>query len=172
MKPLSGADPRRRSATRTGATTPVEVQRASRLPDLPEDAWLARCVRAALGQREGRVEVVVRIVDEAEAATLNARYRGRAGAPNVLAFPFEGPEHLNSPLLGDIVICAPRLESEAREQGKALAAHWAHLVVHGTLHLLGYDHQDATQALVMEAQETRILAELGFADPYAEATER
>ena len=112
-------------------------------------------------------QLTVRIVDEAEGTELNERYRHRTGPTNVLSFPFEQPALLQPPLLGDIVLCAPVVAREAAAQGKAPAAHWAHLVVHGVLHLLGHDHEDERQAEEMEALERDILATLGLPDPYA-----
>jgi probable rRNA maturation factor len=111
-------------------------------------------------------QLTVRVIGEAEGAALNRDYRGRTGATNVLSFPFAEPFMLRPPLLGDIVICAPVLVAQAQQQNKSLQAHWAHLVVHGVLHLLGYDHEDDRQADVMETLETKILVQLGFADPY------
>ena len=111
-------------------------------------------------------QLTVRIVGAEEGTALNRDFRGRDGATNVLSFPFDEPFMLRPPLLGDIVICAPILVMQAGEQNKSLQAHWAHLVVHGVLHLLGYDHMEEGQARVMETLEVGILAELGFADPY------
>jgi len=125
-------------------------------------AW----VRAALATRPGDAELSVRIVDEAEMRQLNARYRHRDYATNVLAFGTELPPGVDLPLLGDIVVCAPVVEREAREQAKPERAHWAHMLVHGTLHLLGHDHQDAREANAMEALERRVLASLEIPDPY------
>ncbi len=103
----------------------------------------------------------------AEGLALNARWRCQKHATNVLSFPASGLEDVAPELLGDIVICAPVVEEEARTQGKLAQAHWAHLVVHGTLHLLGYDHVHAKDAIRMESLETATLAALGFDDPYA-----
>ena len=111
-------------------------------------------------------ELTVRIVDEAEMAELNARYRHKTGPTNILSFPFEPPPGVQLNLLGDLVIAAPVVQREAREQGKTESAHWAHMIVHGTLHLLGYDHQELAEAEDMEAREIRILQELGYANPY------
>lgn len=127
------------------------------------EAWVA----GALAGRRAGAQLTVRIVGEAEGRELNERYRGRSGPTNVLSFPFETPELLQPPLLGDVVLCAPVVAREAAAQGKAPEAHWAHLVVHGVLHLLGYDHEAAREAAAMEALETAILASLGFPDPYA-----
>lgn len=111
--------------------------------------------------------MTVRVVDEAEGAALNERYRGRTGATNVLAFAFDAPEMPSVQILGDVVVCAPVAAREAREGSKRLDAHWAHLVVHGTLHLLGYDHQETRSAQEMEAIERKVLDGLGYPDPYA-----
>lgn len=111
-------------------------------------------------------EVTLRLVDEAEGHELNHQYRGKDYPTNVLSFPFEAPVGVNLGLLGDLVICAGVVEREAREQNKPLEAHWAHLVIHGMLHLQGYDHQDGEEAEAMESLEVRLLAELGFPDPY------
>ena len=116
-----------------------------------------------------KVELSLRLVDEVESADLNRRYRGKAGPTNVLSFPFEPPPGVRGrKYLGDLAICVPVVVREAAEQGKAPEAHWAHLVVHGVLHLLGYNHLDETEAQEMEALETRLLANLGFPPPYAD----
>lgn len=148
----------------------IEVQIASRASGLPTVAQLRRWARAALAEAPGRPELTVRIVDEAESAELNRTYRMVSGPTNVLSFPFEPPEPAKLPLLGDVVICAPVVEKEAREQNKTADAHWAHMVVHGALHLLGYDHQREGDAERMESEERRILARLGFSDPYFRST--
>lgn len=111
-------------------------------------------------------QLTVRIVSHAESAMLNQTYRYKQGATNVLSFAVEEADRLPVPILGDIAVCAPVVEREAREQGKEAAAHWAHMVVHGTLHLLGYDHLEDAQAQEMESLETGILAGLGFPNPY------
>jgi probable rRNA maturation factor len=125
-------------------------------------------VRAALGAGHAAAELCVRIVDEPEMRALNARYRGKDYATNVLAFPAELPPGVELPLLGDIAVCAPVVNREAEAQRKAPRAHWAHMLVHGTLHLLGHDHERARDAAAMEALEKRILAGLDFPDPYQE----
>ena len=145
----------------------VEVQRACVVPDVPSPAKIAHWAVAALAGRSEGAEMTVRVVDEAEGAALNARYRRRAGATNVLAFAFDAPELPSLRILGDVVVCAPVAAREAREQSKRLDAHWAHLVVHGTLHLLGYDHDGPDPAQEMEAAEREILGRLGYPDPYA-----
>jgi probable rRNA maturation factor len=128
--------------------------------------WIA----AALHGRSPRssVEVSVRIVDTAEMTTLNQSWRGKPGATNVLSFPTNLPAELPVALLGDIVICAPVVAAEAAQQHKAPAAHWAHMTIHGTLHLLGYDHINEDDARLMEALESTILNELNYPCPYDE----
>lgn len=115
-------------------------------------------------------ELTVRIVDRTEITTLNRDYRGKNKATNVLSFPAELPDHIELPLLGDVVICAPIVVQEAREQNKQTQHHWAHMIVHGTLHLLGYDHIDDSEATVMEGLEINILADLNIQNPYLFST--
>lgn len=126
---------------------------------MPAPARLRRWAIAALGGRGG--EVTLRVVGAAESRTLNARYRGKDQPTNVLSFPSEAPG-----VLGDLVLCAPVVAREARAQGKPPAAHWAHMVVHGVLHLAGFDHIRPADAKVMEGRERAILARLSFPDPY------
>ena len=149
-----------------GAGPTVSVDNASHEPGVPGEAELGRWAAAALAGRRDGAELAIRIVDEAESARLNATYRHKQGATNVLSFPAELPAAVPLPLLGDLVICAPVVTREAREQGKAPAAHWAHLVVHGCLHLLGYDHEQEAEAEEMESLEREILAGMGYPDPY------
>jgi probable rRNA maturation factor len=144
----------------------LAVQYAVAEEGLPAERELEAWVLAALKGRLERAEMTIRIVAEEESAALNQAYRGKAGPTNVLSFPFQAPPQVESSLLGDLVICAPVVGREALEQGKSEQAHWAHMVVHGTLHLLGYDHQEMDEESEMEAIETGILAELGFPDPY------
>ena len=145
----------------------IHVDRGSPAAGLPAVRSIRGWIRAALTTRgEERAEIAVRIVDEAEMRALNARYRHKDYPTNVLAFPAELPRGIDLPLLGDIVVCAPVVEREAAEQGKKSRAHWAHMLVHGTLHLLGHDHQRPRAATAMEALETRVHAALGFPDPY------
>jgi probable rRNA maturation factor len=117
--------------------------------------------------RADDAELSIRLVDAAEGRALNQRYRGKDYATNVLSFPVELPAGVTVPLIGDLVICAPVVAREAKEQGKSGREHWAHLTVHGVLHLMGYDHMLDMQAEVMESLECQILATLGIADPYA-----
>lgn len=147
-------------------THEVDVQIASDEDDLPDPAELRAWARAAIGGLREESELTIRIVDEAEGARLNSSYRNKDGATNVLSFPFAPPEGVDMPLLGDIVICASVVQREASEQSKRADSHWAHMVVHGSLHLLGFDHEQAHEALEMETLETRILADLGFGNPY------
>ncbi|HHQ4660208.1 TPA: rRNA maturation RNase YbeY [Aeromonas veronii] len=133
---------------------------------LPTEAQLQGWLDGTILGFQQEAEVTVRIVDEAESNELNLTYRGKDKPTNVLSFPFEAPPGLELPLLGDLVICRQVVEREAQEQGKPLMAHWAHMVVHGSLHLLGYDHIDDEEAEEMEQLERDIMQELGFADPY------
>ncbi|MGB1141840.1 MAG: rRNA maturation RNase YbeY [Halioglobus sp.] len=147
----------------------VDIQTASAEPVPDEDdirGWIAAALNAQESPRAD-AEISLRLVDTEEMTTLNATYRGKQGPTNVLSFPAELPGELQLPFLGDIVICAPVVRKEADEQSKTLAAHWAHMAVHGTLHLLGYDHENDEEAAVMEALESRILNQLDFACPYS-----
>ena len=144
----------------------VDIDNACGDSEVPEPSQMQRWVEAALAGRPGDAELAVRIVDEEESAEFNSHYRGKDGPTNVLSFPADLPEAVNIPLLGDLVICAPVVAREADEQGKSANAHWAHMLIHGTLHLLGYDHIDTAEAEAMEALETDILTSLGFPPPY------
>ena len=146
----------------------LAIQNASASSQVPAKADVKHWAAAALEGRRKQTRLSLRIVDEEESADLNGRYRGQARPTNVLSFPFEPPPGLPDPLpfIGDLAICAPVVVREALEQGKSLEAHWAHMVVHGILHLLGHDHLDEVEAQEMEALETRILEELGFPAPY------
>lgn len=120
----------------------------------------------ALSAVQEEAEVTIRLVDEAESHDLNLTYRGKDKPTNVLSFPFEAPPGIEMPLLGDLIICRQVVEQEAQEQSKPLEAHWAHMVVHGSLHLLGYDHIDDDEAEEMESLETEIMLAMGYEDPY------
>lgn len=161
----------------------VAVQFAARRPWVPGAAALRAWARAAhaagLDARRGpgarqrvgtATEVCVRIVGRASSRRLNGDYRGKDQPTNVLSFPSDPVERAAGGSLGDVVICAPVVAAEARQQAKPLPEHWAHMVVHGVLHLLGYDHLQPRQARVMEALEVEILRELGYPDPYRPAT--
>jgi len=144
----------------------LDLQIATDAADLPREAQFRLWVETALKGRREEAELTIRIVDDEEGAELNETYRGKAGPTNVLSFPFEAPPGIPLPLLGDIVICAPKVAREAAEQGKPPEAHWAHLTLHGCLHLLGYDHIEPEEAEAMEALETELLAALGYPNPY------
>lgn len=147
------------------ASLDLDIQRASACADLPDDDDFRLWAGLALKDRPGH-ELTIRLVDEEESQNLNRDYRHKDSPTNVLSFPADLPPELNIPLLGDLVICAPVVEHEAREQHKPLQAHWAHMVIHGCLHLIGYDHMDDAEAVEMEAYERLLLAQLGIADPY------
>jgi len=147
-------------------THEVDVQVACKEADLPGLTELRAWARAAVGREREDAELTIRIVDEAEIERLNSNYRNKSGTTNVLSFPFDAPAGVDLPLLGDIVICAPVVRREANEQSKSATAHWAHMVVHGALHLLGFDHEQADEAQAMEALEARILSDFGFDNPY------
>lgn len=136
---------------------------------LPSPLSFSRWVDAALAgaRRRKPAELAIRIVGAQEGRRLNREYRGKDYATNVLSFPVELPPGVSLPLIGDLAICAPVVAREAREQGKAAHEHWAHMTVHGVLHLLGYDHIEDDEAEAMETLEKRILAKLGIGDPYA-----
>ncbi|MCH8529634.1 MAG: rRNA maturation RNase YbeY [Saccharospirillum sp.] len=148
----------------------LDIQVASSTTPLPDTIQLQQWVAAALRDARDDTELSIRLVDEAEARTLNRDYRGKDYATNVLSFPFELPPDIEDPeaaaLLGDLVLCAPVVAQEAVDQDKPLFDHWAHLVVHGTLHLLGHDHIEPAEADAMEALEVEILNQLGIANPY------
>ena len=133
---------------------------------LPIAEQIEQWATAAVQPQSDEVEMTVRIVDEAESHELNLNYRGKDRPTNVLSFPFECPDEVELPLLGDLVICRQVVEREAQEQDKPVMAHWAHMVVHGSLHLLGYDHIEDVEAEEMESLEAQIMTGLGFADPY------
>ena len=154
-------------------TTPIiDLQIASEnsegLPTLEQFTHWVETALAFEAQTEDfpETEMTIRIVDEEESQTLNREYRGKDYPTNVLSFPFEVLEGIELPLLGDLVICHQVMEREAKEQQISLASHWAHLAVHGTLHLLGYDHIEEAEAEEMEGLETQIMQKLGFEDPY------
>ena len=133
---------------------------------LPAATSFRRWAAAAAQGRIKRADLAIRLVDAKEGRALNRHYRGKDYATNVLSFPVELPEGVSLPLLGDLVICAPVVAKEALEQGKPLNAHYAHLTIHGVLHLLGLDHEDEREAEAMEQIEREILAGLGLPDPY------
>lgn len=145
----------------------IYIQRKVPAAGIPAPSRLRSYAHAALGDTRG--ELTLRIVDEAESAELNGRFRGKPHATNVLSFHYDAEPIEGTPtteVLGDLVLCAPVIAREADEQDKAPTAHWAHMIVHGVLHLLGQDHEDDEQAAHMEQCERAILAALGFPDPY------
>ncbi|HHX36219.1 MAG TPA: rRNA maturation RNase YbeY [Gammaproteobacteria bacterium] len=145
----------------------LDLQIASSASQLPSHAELLDWCTLALRQRSQPSELTIRLVDSEEGRQLNATWRGKDYPTNVLSFPADIPDGLlDIPLLGDLVICVPVVEKEAAEQNKTLTAHWAHLVIHGCLHLLGYDHIEDTEAEEMEDLERQLLAEIGYSDPY------
>ncbi len=146
----------------------VDVQRRVR-GWAPRTGDIVLWAGSALGRRAPGAELGVRVVGPAESRRLNADYRGKDKPTNVLSFPVQWPCAARPGLrpLGDLVICAHVVRSEAREQGKALRAHWAHLVVHGALHLIGYDHEIPSDARRMERREIAVLRRLGFSNPYS-----
>jgi probable rRNA maturation factor len=154
--------------TRRTRAVSIAVQNASQSERVPSAAKVKAWVAGALGAKV-RGELTVRVVDEQESAALNERYRGKSGPTNVLSFNADTPGGRGTELLpfGDLVVCAPVVAREAREQGKALEAHWAHMVIHGALHLQGYDHEQQQEAAAMESLERTLLAKLGFPDPYS-----
>lgn len=133
---------------------------------LPTQKQCTAWFKAALPPSITEAEVTLKIVDTEEGAWLNQAYREKQGPTNVLSFPYQVPGQPKHRLLGDLVICAPLVQQEAEAQGKSVEAHWAHLIVHGTLHLLGYDHIEKKEAEIMEGLEIQILKQLGFPSPY------
>jgi probable rRNA maturation factor len=156
------------------AALTVDIQVACDDVGIPSEAdiqsWIEDAVRGAGAADTGNVEVAVRVVDASEIQMLNSLYRKQDKATNVLSFPadeIDGRPHDASRLLGDVVICASVVVAEAEEQNKPLADHWGHMLVHGTLHLLGFDHESGAEAARMESLEAKILAARNVTDPYA-----
>jgi len=158
----------------TAAVT-IDVQIASSVESIPDEksihSWIEEAISGSGSRGESSREISVRVVDEEEGRTLNNQFRQQDKATNVLSFPAVGASESGLPpelsqSLGDIVICGPVVEREAAEQHKEVASHWAHLLVHGTLHLLGFDHETDADAGAMEKLETKILATRGIVDPY------
>ncbi len=161
---------------RESGSVSVELQVACQVDSIPTKAevqtWLEQAFQAGSQGTSRQCEVAVRVVDEEESRKLNKQFRQQDKATNVLAFPAGSPDSFTGlpedeiRPLGDLVICGPLVEEEAEQQGKTPASHWGHLLVHGMLHLLGYDHQTSSQAAEMEAMEKQLLADRGFEDPY------
>ncbi|MBE1277682.1 rRNA maturation RNase YbeY [Enterovibrio baiacu] len=146
----------------------VDLQVATQNEEkLPSEEQLQTWFQQAVKSFREQAEVTIRIVDEFESQSLNRDYRGKDKPTNVLSFPFEAPPGVELDLLGDLIICRQVVEEEAKEQNKDLFAHWAHMVVHGSLHLLGYDHIDDEEAEEMESLEISIMNALEFPNPYA-----
>lgn len=152
----------------TQVSIELELQIATHAKTLPHPAQIREWVNLTLYDRVETGELTIRLVDEAESADLNQQYRNKPGATNVLSFPYDPEPGIASRLLGDIVICAPIIEQEATEQNKSLLAHWAHIVIHGILHLLGYTHDFDDDAAEMENLETELLLQLNFPPPYGD----
>ena len=146
----------------------ILLQRAVPKTSMPSSALLKKWAKKALSNKIPSGEITIRIVSRDEITLLNATYRKKNKPTNVLSFPFDMPKELNDeiPLLGDIVICADVVNQEARDEGKEQNAHWAHMIIHGTLHLLGYDHENDDDATRMESEEILLLQQLGFNNPY------
>ncbi len=146
----------------------LDVQLAFDADNLPTEQQLQTWIDVALSECTHDTELVIRIVDESESASLNQHYRNKTGPTNILSFPFEAPDlpDFASDLLGDLVICAPVVAKEALNQQKLLHHHWAHIVIHGVLHLLGYDHIDDDEAEIMEQKEIALLQHLNINNPY------
>ncbi|WOT05935.1 rRNA maturation RNase YbeY [Shewanella youngdeokensis] len=150
------------------ANIELDLQIAVEGVELPDAGQFELWVKTALRETMAHAELTIRIVDAAESQTLNSTYRGKDKPTNVLSFPFEAPPGIELPLLGDLVVCAAVVEQEAIDQNKTLTAHWAHMIVHGCLHLLGYDHIEDVEAEEMESIETQLIESLGYNNPYEE----
>lgn len=144
----------------------LDLQIATDSPHVPTLDNIERWVSLAIGQHAENADVCIRIVDETEITELNSNYRSKKSPTNVLSFPADIPDYIDIPMLGDLVICAPIVEREAIEQGKPSASHWAHMTIHGTLHLLGYDHINDSEASIMENLEIELLEKLNIPNPY------
>lgn len=147
----------------------VDLQLVSDDAGIPSESLFIQWCEAAILPYKESAELTIRVVDEEEGLALNSAYRQKDYATNVLSFPVDLPDELlDIPLLGDLIICAPVVKKEAEEQHKTIEAHWAHLVTHGCLHLLGFDHEDQEDAIEMESIEQTILMKQGYPDPYQE----
>ncbi|MBS3798916.1 MULTISPECIES: rRNA maturation RNase YbeY [unclassified Pseudoalteromonas] len=147
-------------------STTVDLQIACEFDDLPSEAQFQRWAALVLDELKPDSEVTIRIADEQESQSLNHSYRGKDKPTNVLSFEFDAPAGIELPLVGDLIICPQVVYGEAQEQQKAFHDHFAHMVVHGCLHLLGYDHINEADAEIMEALEKRLLASINISDPY------
>jgi probable rRNA maturation factor len=144
----------------------ISLHRTNKKFNIPSRYYFQRWINTALQKHGKNSEIAIRIVDKNESAQLNKNYRHKVGPTNILSFPFDPPQGIQLPLLGDLIICAPLVVQEAKQQHKEVLAHWAHLTIHGCLHLLGYDHIKLRDAKIMESLEVKILQQLGFKDPY------
>ena len=144
----------------------IEVQYATESGDLPDTRKIKKWTICALNSDVKQAEITIRIVDEEEGSRLNEKWRSASGPTNVLSFPYNEDIKNRESIQGDLVLCAPVINHEAKEQKKSPDAHWAHMIIHGTLHLQGYDHIQENDANVMETLETEILHKLHFPDPY------
>lgn len=153
---------------------PITIQFAVDKTLAPSKSLIRKWARAALSKNNTAAELTIRIVDSSEMTHLNSTYRHKNGPTNVLSFPLHLPEDIKmaAPSLGDIVICAEVVNREAAQQHKTETAHWAHMVIHGVFHLLGYDHETDAEALTMESLEIETLLGLGFANPYESGEDR
>jgi probable rRNA maturation factor len=149
----------------------LDLQIGCKAGNLPSEEQFRMWATAALADHIEEAELSIRLIDEAESTELNLQYRQKAGPTNVLSFPADLPPELELPLLGDLAICKQVVEREATEQHKPLHDHWAHMVIHGTLHLLGYDHIDDDEAEEMEALEITLLSALNISNPYTPISE-
>jgi probable rRNA maturation factor len=146
----------------------LDVQVVEKLVYSPSIEQFQCWVDTALSKYDKDTELVIRIVDEQEIAVLNEQFRRKKGVTNILSFPFDAPGVVDLDLLGDLVICAAVVERESKQQLKELDAHWAHIVIHGVLHLLGFDHIEEKDAERMEAKEIKILQKMNISNPYLE----
>lgn len=144
----------------------ISIQALASNTYIPSRYFLQRWVNKALLKQVGTNEINIRLVSKKESAELNSTYRHKKGPTNILSFPFEPPPGISSPLLGDLVICAALVNQQAKQQAKTRLAHWAHLVIHGCLHLIGYDHVYDKDAIKMETLEIQLLKDLGYENPY------
>ncbi len=146
----------------------LDIQVATQTESFPQHSQFQLWVDHALQHQDTPFEIVIRLVDEAESAQLNEQFRHKTGATNILSFAFEKPDGIDSDLLGDLVICVPVVNREAVEQHKPGLDHWAHITIHGVLHLLGYDHINEDEAEQMESLEVELLHSLNIKNPYQE----
>lgn len=144
----------------------VEIQNMSTLNSIPDKNLIIKWAEQAVDDKHHAAELTVRIVDEEEGQRLNKKWRKKDRATNVLSFPAGEMIDGAPDILGDIVICAPVVELEAKQQGKTITSHWAHLIIHGVLHLQGYDHASGEEADIMESREIKILHQIGISNPY------